>query len=101
MDKVFKQQREIPMSEQNKNGYVLLFSSNEWYKELSLAEIQQVVKQNKAWYDRLAGKARSRAVRPLFGKAPSSRVRAAGSCRTAHSPNPRKPSAARCCWMWP
>jgi len=62
MDKVFKQQREIPMSEQNKNGYVLLFSSNEWYKELSLAEIQQVVKQNKAWYDRLAGKARSRAV---------------------------------------
>jgi hypothetical protein len=33
---------------------MLLSMSNEWYKELSLEEIQEVVKQNKAWYERLA-----------------------------------------------
>src|SRR5262245_60605943 len=42
------------MSSPNKNGHLLLFSSNEWYKELSLEEIQELVNQNKAWLERLA-----------------------------------------------
>jgi hypothetical protein len=42
------------MNAPSKNGYMLLSMSNEWYKELSLEEIQEVVKQNKAWYERLA-----------------------------------------------
>jgi hypothetical protein len=42
------------MNAPNQNGYMLLSISNEWYKELSLEEIQEVVKQNQAWYERLA-----------------------------------------------
>ena len=42
------------MSAPNKNGFLLLASSNEWYKELSLEEIQKLVNQNEAWFERLA-----------------------------------------------
>ena len=42
------------MNTPNKNGYVLLSSSDEWYKELSLEELQAVVKQNQAWVEQLA-----------------------------------------------
>jgi hypothetical protein len=42
------------MNAPNKNGYLLLSNSNEWYKELSLEEIQKVVNQNKVWFERLA-----------------------------------------------
>src|SRR5438309_2238951 len=41
------------MNIQNENGQMLLFSSNEWYKELSHDEIQKVISQAKAWLDRL------------------------------------------------
>ena len=41
------------MGTQKQNGYLLLFSSNEWYKQLSHEEIQQVIKQSKAWINRL------------------------------------------------
>jgi len=41
------------MNTQNENGHMLLFSSNEWYKELSHDEIQKVISQAKAWFDRL------------------------------------------------
>lgn len=41
------------MSTTNKNGYLLLSRSDEWYKELPLAELQQLIKQNKAWVERL------------------------------------------------
>jgi hypothetical protein len=42
------------MSNSNQNGYLLLSISDEWYNELSLEEIQALVKQNQAWYERLA-----------------------------------------------
>jgi hypothetical protein len=43
------------MSTSNKNGFLLLASSkDEWYKQLSLDEIQKLVNENKAWFDRLA-----------------------------------------------
>ena len=41
------------MSPSNNNGYVLFSCSDEWYNDLSLEELQEVVKQNKAWVDRL------------------------------------------------
>jgi len=41
------------MSASNKNGYLLLSSSDEWYNNLSLEELQKVVQQNKAWVDGL------------------------------------------------
>lgn len=42
------------MNTSNKNGYMLFSSGNEWFKELSLEEVQEIVKQNQAWYERLA-----------------------------------------------
>lgn len=42
------------MSTPNKNGFLLLSSSNEWYKQLSLDEIQNLVNQNQAWFEGLA-----------------------------------------------
>jgi hypothetical protein len=41
------------MNAPNHNGYLLLSSSDEWYKELSLAEIQKIVAQNKTWSEQL------------------------------------------------
>lgn len=40
-------------SNRSRNGYALLARSDEWYKQLSHAEIQQIVSDNKAWVDRL------------------------------------------------
>jgi len=42
------------MNTSNKNGFLLLSSSNEWYKQLSLDEIQNLVDQNKVWFEGLA-----------------------------------------------
>ena len=36
------------------NQYLLLFSSNEWYNQLSPAQIQTVIERSKAWFDELA-----------------------------------------------
>jgi hypothetical protein len=41
------------MNTQNENGHILLFSSNDWYNKLSHDEIQNVISQTKAWFDRL------------------------------------------------
>jgi hypothetical protein len=43
------------MNTQNENGHMLLFSSNEWYKQLSHDEIQKVITQTKAWFEGLHG----------------------------------------------
>jgi hypothetical protein len=42
------------------NQYLLLFSSNEWYNQLSPAELQKIIAQSKAWLDGLvaSGKAK-------------------------------------------
>lgn len=46
--------------EMSKNGYLLLFHSNEWWKELGREEIQKYVTQNNAWLEKLmtTGKAK-------------------------------------------
>lgn len=41
------------MNTSNPNGFMLLFSSTEWYNELSAEELQRLIDQNKAWLDRL------------------------------------------------
>lgn len=49
-------ERKDQMSTSNKNGYLLLSSSTEWYNDLSLEELQRVVEQNKTWVDGLAAR---------------------------------------------
>ena len=44
------------MSTTHKNGFVLLSSSSEWYKQLSAEELQKVVSDNKAWVERLVAR---------------------------------------------
>ena len=42
------------MNIQNQNGYMLLYRSDEWYKTLPQEELQKLINQNKAWFERLA-----------------------------------------------
>src|SRR5438046_6135906 len=56
------------MSTQNQNGHMLLFSSNEWYKELSHDETQKVISQTKAWFDRFNGQGKVKAGQALARK---------------------------------
>ena len=62
------------MSAPNENGYLLLSSSDEWYNNLSLEELQEVAQQNKAWVERLSaqgkvkgGQALARECATVFG----------------------------------
>jgi hypothetical protein len=54
------------MSTPTKSEYMLLFRGTDWHKGLSPEEIQQVVNQMKAWFDRLTAEGKARARRPLF-----------------------------------
>ena len=45
------------MSTPTKSEYMLLFRGTDWHKGLSPQEIQQVVNQMKAWFDRLTAEA--------------------------------------------
>jgi len=56
------------MNASNNNGFLLLFSGNEWHKELSLEEIQKVVSQNKAWFERLAAQGKVKGGQALVRK---------------------------------
>ena len=48
------------MSAPNRNGYLLLSRTDEWYQQLSHAELQELIAANKAWVSKLfaTGKAR-------------------------------------------
>jgi len=48
------------MNTHKQNGYMLLFRSDEWYKELSYAEIQKVVSQNNAWIEGLTAQGKAK-----------------------------------------
>lgn len=59
----------------NQNGYLLLFRSDEWYRELSREELQKVITLNRAWVERLiaegkatGGQALARAGATVSGK---------------------------------
>ena len=54
------------MSTSTKSEYMLLFRGTDWHKDLAPEEIQQVVKQMKAWFDRLTVEGKAKAGKPLF-----------------------------------
>ena len=54
------------MSTQTKSEYMLLFRGTDWHKGLSPEEIQGVVNQMKAWFDRLTAEGKAKAGKPLF-----------------------------------
>lgn len=49
-----------------KSEYMLLFRGTDWHKGLSPEEIQQVVSEMKAWFDRLTAEGKAKAGKPLF-----------------------------------
>jgi hypothetical protein len=54
------------MSTQTRSEYMLLFRGTDWHKGLSQEEIQHVVNQMKAWFDRLTAEGKAKAGKPLF-----------------------------------
>jgi hypothetical protein len=45
---------------------MLLFRGTDWHRGLSPEEIQQVVNQMKAWFDRLTAEGKAKDGKPLF-----------------------------------
>ena len=54
------------MSKATNSEYMLLFRGTDWHKGLSPEEMQEVVKQMYAWFDRLTAEGKAKAGRPLF-----------------------------------
>ena len=48
------------MSETKTNSYLLLSCSDEWYQQLSQAELQEILAANKAWVGRLIAEGKGR-----------------------------------------
>jgi len=48
------------MNESKKNSYLLLSRTDEWYKQLSHAELQQLIAANQAWVGRLIAEGKAR-----------------------------------------
>ena len=53
------------MKTQDQNGYMLLYRSSEWYKTLSQEELQKLINQNKAWFERLTSQGKAKPGRAL------------------------------------
>src|SRR5262245_20766272 len=47
------------MSTKNHNGYMLLYRSDEWYNKLSQEELQNLIDQNKAWFEKLTAQGKA------------------------------------------
>ena len=56
------------MNTQNHNGYMLLYRSGEWYNKLSHAELQELINQNKAWFEGLTAQGKATPGRALERK---------------------------------
>jgi hypothetical protein len=48
------------MNTQNRNGYMLLYRSDEWYNRLSHEELQTLMNQNKTWLERLTAQGKAK-----------------------------------------
>jgi len=48
------------MSAPNRNGYLLLSRTDEWYQQLSPAELQKIIAANKAWVGQLFAEGKAR-----------------------------------------
>ena len=53
------------MNTQDQNGYMLLYRSDEWYNRLSHEELQTLMDQNKAWFERLTAQGKAKPGRAL------------------------------------
>src|SRR4029077_1339465 len=53
------------MNTQNQNGYMLLYRSSEWYKTLSQEELQKLINQNQASFERLTAQGKAKPGRAL------------------------------------
>jgi len=53
------------MNTQSQNGYMLLFRGTQWDKDLSPEEIQKMVTEWYAWFDRLTQEGKCKAGHPL------------------------------------
>ena len=53
------------MNTQSQNGYMLLFRGTQWDKDLSPEEIQKMVTQWYAWFERLTREGKCKAGHPL------------------------------------
>ena len=51
---------------QGNSEFILLFRGTDWHKGLSPEQIQEVVKQMYAWFDRLTAEGKAKAGKPLF-----------------------------------
>jgi len=51
---------------QGNSEFILLFRGTDWHKGLSPEEIQEVVKQMYAWFDRLTAQGKAKIGKPLF-----------------------------------
>jgi hypothetical protein len=51
---------EIIMSESKNNSYLLLSRTDEWYQQLTHAELQEIIAANKAWVGRLIAEGKAR-----------------------------------------
>ena len=53
------------MNAQNHNGFMLLYRTDEWYNKLSQEELQKIINQNKAWFERLTSQGKAKPGRAL------------------------------------
>jgi hypothetical protein len=53
------------MNTQNQNGYMLLYRTDEWYNRLSYEELQKLIGQNQAWFERLTAQGKAKPGRAL------------------------------------
>ena len=53
------------MNTQNQNGYMLLYRTDEWYNRLSHEELQKLIGQNQAWFERLNAEGKAKPGRAL------------------------------------
>ena len=56
------------MNTQNQNGYMLLYRNGEWYNRLSHAELQELINQNKPWFEKLTAQGKAKPGRALERK---------------------------------
>ena len=61
----YKQHQNKNMSTQKQNEYILLFRGGDWYKGLSPEEMQKVMDQWMAWFNRLTAEGKAKAGQPL------------------------------------
>ena len=56
------------MNTQNHNEYMLLYRSGEWYNKLSHGELQELINQNRAWFEGLTAQGKVKPGRALERK---------------------------------